>query len=999
MDLLMTSQKWGLSMNFCAVSKDIIDLKDHSHISCSGIIKSSCSRTSSKASHNSLQLQSRTFFLEGRHLQQPRVTNWSYHRKYLIFASRTAAEGGVHDAPEDFRVSGVDSNRFTSLSGQCIDLDDAASLRATLLAAEDRVAAAEREKADALEALAKAEAKQQEYGVNLVQTTAAAMQEIESAREIFNKELEMILEEKLAVESELVLAKQDAIDLAVKVEMLAESAIQEATANLAEEAQLRIAAAEASAAEASEKVDNRIRIAAIDAADSMLKESRDVIEKSFTALEAAKEKAQKAEVGLFQKMQILDDLVLKEVSALGLQQAISTLQQQLQAAKNENERLRAEIKAVMVRAETAEACVSAAGSAMQQSQATARKSEQEHEQKTKNALEALKNAGEARLEAAKAVFKADIDAFQAAVNTLSKANKAQEQANIRKYEALERSLVTAEVTARAWKERAVAVEDLLRKIKEQAIETEVSGTMLDELNGGRIITFLGSDSRKWHLLANGPRRETPDWMLRRIKVALQGLPPRKTFEGEAETEIHLQLPTSEDTWSIASAKVKEDIFTREAAEKETIDKQRRALEHALQRKTVRRPKEAEIKIESGTGSGREIVFQGFNWESWRRKWYLELESKAADLANCGITAIWFPPPTHSVSAQGYMPGDLYDLNSAYGSLGELKHCIEVMHNHDLLVLGDTVLNHRCAQKKSPNGVWNIFGGKIAWGPEAIVRDDPNFEGRGNPSSGDHFHAAPNIDHSQDFVRRDIKEWMKWLRTEIGFDGWRLDFVKGFWGGYVKEYIEATSPAFAIGEYWDSLAYEGGNVCYNQDAHRQRIINWINATGGTSSAFDVTTKGILHAALHNEYWRLIDPQGKPPGVMGWWPSRAVTFLENHDTGSTQGHWPFPRDKVMQGYAYILTHPGTPVIFYDHFYDFGLHDTIAELIAVRTGTGVHCRSPIRIYQANNQGYAAQIGDSLIMKIGPSDWNPLRKNNLAGNWCRVVDKGLDYQIWRKT
>lgn len=26
-----------------------------------------------------------------------------------------------------------------------------------------------------------------------------------------------------------------------------------------------------------------------------------------------------------------------------------------------------------------------------------------------------------------------------------------------------------------------------------------------------------------------------------------------------------------------------------------------------------------------------------------------------------------------------------------------------------------------------------------------------------------------------------------------------------------------------------------------DAHRQRIINWINATDGTSSAFDVTTK--------------------------------------------------------------------------------------------------------------------------------------------------------------
>jgi len=306
------------------------------------------------------------------------------------------------------------------------------------------------------------------------------------------------------------------------------------------------------------------------------------------------------------------------------------------------------------------------------------------------------------------------------------------------------------------------------------------------------------------------------------------------------------------------------------------------------------------------------------------------------------------------------------------------------------------LNHRCAHKQSPNGTWNIFGGKFSWGPEAIVRDDPNFQGRGNPSSGDIFHAAPNIDHSQDFVRRDIKEWINWLRTDIGFDGWRLDFVRGFWGGYVKEYIEASNPAFAIGEYWDSMAYEGGNLCYNQDAHRQRIVNWINATGGSSSAFDVTTKGILHVALHNQYWRLIDPQGKPTGVMGWWPSRAVTYLENHDTGSTQGHWPFPRDKLTQGYAYILTHPGTPTIFYDHFYDFGLHDTITELIDARTRAGIHCRSTLKIFHANNEGYAAQIDENLVMKLGQFDWNPSKENNLSGSWQKFVDKGADYKIW---
>jgi alpha-amylase len=95
----------------------------------------------------------------------------------------------------------------------------------------------------------------------------------------------------------------------------------------------------------------------------------------------------------------------------------------------------------------------------------------------------------------------------------------------------------------------------------------------------------------------------------------------------------------------------------------------------------------------------------------------------------------------------------------------------------LQVLGDVVLNHRCASKQSPDGTWNIFGGKLAWGPNAIVRDDPNFKGQGNPSSGDFFHAAPNIDHSQEFVRKDIKHWLEWLRKDIGYDGWRLDFVR------------------------------------------------------------------------------------------------------------------------------------------------------------------------------------------------------------------------------
>lgn len=84
------------------------------------------------------------------------------------------------------------------------------------------------------------------------------------------------------------------------------------------------------------------------------------------------------------------------------------------------------------------------------------------------------------------------------------------------------------------------------------------------------------------------------------------------------------------------------------------------------------------------------------------------------------------------------------------------------------------------------------------------------------------------------------------RKEIGYDGWRLDFVRGFWGGYVKDYMDASEPYFAVGEYWDSLNYTYGEMDYNQDSHRQRIVDWINATNGTAGAFDVTTKGILHS---------------------------------------------------------------------------------------------------------------------------------------------------------
>ncbi len=76
------------------------------------------------------------------------------------------------------------------------------------------------------------------------------------------------------------------------------------------------------------------------------------------------------------------------------------------------------------------------------------------------------------------------------------------------------------------------------------------------------------------------------------------------------------------------------------------------------------------------------------------------------------------------------------------------------------------------------GRWNKYGGRLPWGTEAICNNNAVFGGTGNHKTGEDYTAAPNIDHTQEFVRQDIIKWLKLLRS-IGFDGFRFDFVKGY----------------------------------------------------------------------------------------------------------------------------------------------------------------------------------------------------------------------------
>eukprot|EP00271_Cylindrocystis_brebissonii_P007275 TRINITY_DN20604_c0_g1_i1.p1 TRINITY_DN20604_c0_g1~~TRINITY_DN20604_c0_g1_i1.p1 ORF type:complete len:417 (+),score=66.73 TRINITY_DN20604_c0_g1_i1:499-1749(+) len=397
-------------------------------------------------------------------------------------------------------------------------------------------------------------------------------------------------------------------------------------------------------------------------------------------------------------------------------------------------------------------------------------------------------------------------------------------------------------------------------------------------------------------------------------------------------------------------------------------------------------------------ASRHVFLQAFNWESHKSEsWWKEIAKKVEDIAAAGITAVWLPPASDSLAPQGYMPRDLYSLNSAYGEGADLRALLDNLRAKGVETCADVVINHRIGSTQGDEGRYNRYDGMAMPWDECAVTSDSG--GKGNAGSGiAKFDGAPNIDHSHEGVRKDLAGWLKWLRNDVGFTSFRFDFAKGYSAGYVKEYIEAAEPVFAVGEYWDACNYSGEEYTFDfdQNSHRQRIVKWIKEAGGLASAFDFTTKGILQEAVKSEeWWRLRDAEGKAPGLIGVWPGRAVTFVENHDTGSTQAHWPFPSEHILQGYAYILTHPGVPTVFFDHLYEWGddVRNAVLQLIAARKKVDIHSCSEMEVWQADKEVYAARIGERLCMKLGTGDWCP----DEAGGWS-LETSGESYAVWTK-
>lgn len=373
--------------------------------------------------------------------------------------------------------------------------------------------------------------------------------------------------------------------------------------------------------------------------------------------------------------------------------------------------------------------------------------------------------------------------------------------------------------------------------------------------------------------------------------------------------------------------------------------------------------------------GDEVMIQGFNWLSWQLSggWYNFVATKAGDLSTSGIDAIWMPPPSkaNAMAAQGYLPSELYDLNSEYGTQAELQSMITMLHDNNVKVLADIVINHRVGTTD-----WGDFTNPT-WGCWAVCIEDEWGDACGGNDTGAGYAAARDLDHNNTTVQNDLKAWLLWLKNDIGFDGWRYDYVKGFSAGFIQEYNTHTSPWFAVGECWED---------YNT------IVNWLNGSGSDTYAFDFGLKGALHSAFNDNNLSYLNAYGNMPSISGTHPARSVTFLENHDTGWPQNHWPFPDGKVLQGYAYILTHPGTPMVFWNHYYEWGMHDQIQTMIQIRKVNGIHSTSTLNIIQSQTDLYAAVIDDKVAMKLGSGSWTP------SGSEWVLATSGVDFAIWTK-
>ena len=451
----------------------------------------------------------------------------------------------------------------------------------------------------------------------------------------------------------------------------------------------------------------------------------------------------------------------------------------------------------------------------------------------------------------------------------------------------------------------------------------------------------------------------------------------------------------------------------------------------------------EVSVSSKSG----VMLQGFNWSSakrggdysWEKRspywdyWYKVMIDQG-DVIGETFAYVWCPPPsrTDTASSEGYGPTMLNDLNSCYGTEEELSRVIEAIK--PAKAIADVVVNHRAGSTcwgDFTNPDWGVVKGSNY---QVICSDDEGFTGdthmsgvpanmRGAPDTGATYAAYRDLDHTNLVVQQGIVDWMNDVLKQAGFVGWRYDYVKGFSGNYVGQYNAGSGAEFSVGEYWPTAGYNSGNP----SAWGDEIKRWIEATdnGGTrSKAFDFALKGAMNTVFGNKatgvansnYQLLADSSNL---IMSQ-PADAVTFIDNHDTGSTQSHWYLDPQDVGTAYAFILTHPGYPCVAWQHYFTYaesgskvdpeqyiggnmvpGTENTYRQhidyLIDLRQRIGIEYDDEVDVVGKSSNYYAGKItglNGEIVVVIG--NGYPPSGEGYAGN--NPIYAGTNFAIWEK-
>ena len=371
-----------------------------------------------------------------------------------------------------------------------------------------------------------------------------------------------------------------------------------------------------------------------------------------------------------------------------------------------------------------------------------------------------------------------------------------------------------------------------------------------------------------------------------------------------------------------------------------------------------------------------VMLQGFSWDSYNESQWKVLEKQADELKNY-IDLVWLPQSgkcLETTQVMGYMPYYYFNQNSSFGSEAELRSLITKFKAAGIGAIADVVINHRNTdgwftfpaetykgvtyQMQSTDICKNDDGGTTA---TQAATDGVSLSQ--NNDEGTDFGGCRDIDHKSENVQKVIKAYLKYLKDDLGYTGFRYDMVKGFDGSHVADYNDATGVEYSVGEYWD------GN---------DKIESWINRTNKKSAAFDFQFRYNVRDAVNGA------ANGKVTTSSDWsklnsndnlmhdanYRRYAVTFVENHDTqyrSADEQLDPLKRDTLAAN-AYMLAMPGTPCIFQPHWNAY--KSEIKEMIAARKYAGITNMSNYANKQSKKTLYVNEVTGTkhkLLVAVG--------------------------------